>query len=160
MNIDRLSDVLNLIPKNKMVYLDLKKSSNNFENSYIKNLESKIVDLLETMDSYDNIIIASFDHNIVRNILKRAIDKKLLFLKTCYICHEFPVEYLESYIRGNDIDYLSVNSGSVSKQLIDICRSNDIELFCYTVNDKNVMDSLIKIGVDGIVSDYPNLIAK
>ena len=45
----------------------------------------------------------------------------------------------------------------VNETLITKCHKQNIKVIPWTVNDKETIDSLTKIGVDGIISDYPNL---
>lgn len=40
------------------------------------------------------------------------------------------------------------------------CKERGIKVVPWTVNDVETMRSLIHLGVDGIITDYPNLIAK
>ena len=47
----------------------------------------------------------------------------------------------------------------MSKKLVRKCHRNNIELIPWTVNDVASMRGLIRLGVDGIITDYPNLIA-
>ena len=46
----------------------------------------------------------------------------------------------------------------VSKKLVRKCHANNIQLIPWTVNDLASMRGLIQLGVDGIITDYPNLI--
>jgi glycerophosphoryl diester phosphodiesterase len=46
----------------------------------------------------------------------------------------------------------------VTSNLVHICNINNVKLIPWTVNDKPTMDKLIAMGVDGIITDYPNLI--
>lgn len=156
--IDTLTEVLKNIPKKIQIYLDLKKHSLTFNNNYIETLENIICNILKKLDSHDNIIIASFDHDMVRRILQKCINNKILFIKTCYICHEFPINLLDSYLKNNDLDYLSVNKESVNKEMIKLCHLNNVNLLVYTVNKVTQMKELINIGVNGIISDYPQRI--
>lgn len=45
----------------------------------------------------------------------------------------------------------------VTQQLVDVCKVKKIKLITWTVNDIDNINKLIKMGVDGIISDYPNL---
>jgi glycerophosphoryl diester phosphodiesterase len=45
----------------------------------------------------------------------------------------------------------------VNKQVIDACHKRGIKIIPWTVNDKQTMELLKNIGVDGLISDYPNL---
>jgi glycerophosphoryl diester phosphodiesterase len=46
----------------------------------------------------------------------------------------------------------------VNKRMIETLHARDIRVIPWTVNDRNVMRELISQGVDGIITDYPNLI--
>lgn len=46
----------------------------------------------------------------------------------------------------------------VTKETVDYCHANNIKIIPWTVNTKSEMDALMALGVDGIITDYPNLI--
>ncbi len=46
----------------------------------------------------------------------------------------------------------------VSKELIKKCHKSNVKVIPWTVNDVGSMRQLIRMGVDGIITDYPNLI--
>lgn len=48
----------------------------------------------------------------------------------------------------------------VTKELVDACHKKGIKVLPWTVNTVPEMKALIAIGVDGIISDYPNLYAQ
>jgi glycerophosphoryl diester phosphodiesterase len=50
--------------------------------------------------------------------------------------------------------------GLVTEQLVTDCRAKGMKLIPWTVNDAVAMDRLKKMGVDGLISDYPNLFFK
>jgi glycerophosphoryl diester phosphodiesterase len=47
---------------------------------------------------------------------------------------------------------------TISKKTVRICRENGMKLIPWTVNDTAAMRRLIKLGVDGIITDYPDRI--
>jgi glycerophosphoryl diester phosphodiesterase len=48
----------------------------------------------------------------------------------------------------------------VSKALVAACHAKGIKILPWTVNTKEAMQKLIADGVDGIISDYPDLFAQ
>lgn len=48
----------------------------------------------------------------------------------------------------------------VNRSLVKKCREKNLKLVPWTVNDVKSMRRLIRLGVDGIITDYPNLIEK
>ena len=47
-----------------------------------------------------------------------------------------------------------------TKEMIDACHAKKMKFVPWTVNDKEKMKSLIEMGVDGIITDYPNYFAQ
>ena len=45
----------------------------------------------------------------------------------------------------------------VTQNLIEECHQQNIKIIPWTVNDKKEIDRLKALGVDGIITDYPNL---
>jgi glycerophosphoryl diester phosphodiesterase len=45
----------------------------------------------------------------------------------------------------------------VTEELIKNCHKRNIKIIPWTVNDKTNIEKLKAMGVDGIISDYPNL---
>lgn len=48
----------------------------------------------------------------------------------------------------------------VTIEMINFCHAQGCKIIPWTVNDKPTIDSLQSLGVDGIISDYPNLFAQ
>lgn len=48
----------------------------------------------------------------------------------------------------------------VTKQLLSLCKESNLKVIPWTVNDAETMYRLKKLGVDGIITDYPNLIGQ
>lgn len=46
----------------------------------------------------------------------------------------------------------------VTEQMVSYCKQKNIRLIPWTVNKKEEIKILIKMGVDGIITDYPNLV--
>ena len=51
----------------------------------------------------------------------------------------------------------SPNQALVNSNLISECHQRNIQVIPWTVNHKKEITSLKKMGVDGIISDYPDL---
>lgn len=45
----------------------------------------------------------------------------------------------------------------VTPGLVAACKAKKVKLIPWTVNDRETMERLVKMGVDGMISDYPNL---
>lgn len=45
----------------------------------------------------------------------------------------------------------------VTKETVDYCHAHKMKIIPWTVNTKKDIDALIELGVDGLITDYPNL---
>ncbi len=54
----------------------------------------------------------------------------------------------------------SPNHTLVTKALVEACHEKNIKVIPWTVNDLQSMKTLIALGVDGIITDYPDLFAQ
>lgn len=45
-----------------------------------------------------------------------------------------------------------------TKTLVDFCHARDLKVHVWTINEAHAMEKLIKIGVDGIITDRPKLL--
>ena len=54
----------------------------------------------------------------------------------------------------------SPNHNLVTKNLVNACHQKNIKIVPWTVNDIKRMKELVALGVDGIISDYPDLFAQ
>jgi glycerophosphoryl diester phosphodiesterase len=46
----------------------------------------------------------------------------------------------------------------VTKEIVDYCHARKIKIIPWTVNTQKEMEALMAIGVDGLITDYPNLV--
>lgn len=54
----------------------------------------------------------------------------------------------------------SPNYPMLTKEMVDECHQKGMKVVPWTVNTLNEMNKLVAMGVDGIISDYPNLFAQ
>jgi glycerophosphoryl diester phosphodiesterase len=59
-----------------------------------------------------------------------------------------------------DVDILSLNSRLATQAIVAAVKKQDKEIHVWTVNDKVAMSELIDLGVDGIITDRPDLLVR
>ncbi|MFV0604931.1 MAG: glycerophosphodiester phosphodiesterase [Niabella sp.] len=81
---------------------------------------------------------------------------------TSLLIEGFDKRTLEEQIK--EIDFTptvySPNYKLVTKELVTVCHQKKIKIVPWTVNDVDTMKILIALGVDGIITDYPDLFLK
>ena len=77
-----------------------------------------------------------------------------------------PVALLISETKGFDQDLedlgftpeiYSPNFRLVNSEMVQNCRSNNIRIIPWTVNEERDMQVMLELGVDGIITDYPDM---
>ncbi|MEM1217624.1 MAG: glycerophosphodiester phosphodiesterase family protein [Bacteroidota bacterium] len=114
--------------------------------------------VLETLSPYQSqvpICIQSFDHRILREVHLQAPEQVTAFLA------EKPISILQMRNRcGFTPTIYSPFHVLVSATLVQEMHRAGLKVIPWTVNETTTMESLIEMGVDGIITDYPNRIPK
>jgi glycerophosphoryl diester phosphodiesterase len=112
-------------------------------------IAQRVVDIIRSEDFSENCMITSFDVETVRTFKKIAPD-----LKTGLI---FDKEYRSDVFEG-DWEILSSNYKLVDAEFMRLARNSVKKTYAWTVNDREEMLRLIGLGVDGIITDKPDLL--
>ncbi len=102
----------------------------------------------------ERTIIQSFD---IRTL--QYLHIKYPFIKTSYLFEPPSDKTLTEQL--NDLGFIpsiySPDHTLVTKTLVDLCKQMGMQLIPWTVNDLETMKALKHMGVDGIISDYPDM---
>lgn len=101
----------------------------------------------------DQIVISSFKDHWLKEIkqLNPSLKVGLLF-KTEEVMSE-----IWNLIDSIPLDFLAPFSGMVTKEFIDKAHGLGKSVYAYRVNEKELGDKLIKMGVDSLGTDFPKL---
>ena len=138
------------------------------------NIEIKSVD---GKDVIEHPAPDEFVELVVNTIKQKNIDARTTIqsfdLRPLKVLHDkYPGIQLAYLVEGKDasdvkmkIDLLGFSPNIyspeykyVTKETVDYCHANNMKIIPWTVNTKTEMDALIALGVDGLITDYPNLI--
>lgn len=97
--------------------------------------------------------VQSFDIRALEAMHRQAPDIKLAYLIENQDPLDQNMQKLSFVPAIYSPYYLTVN-----KKMVKACRARQMKLVPWTVNDVPAMRRLIRLGVDGIITDYPNLI--
>ncbi len=103
----------------------------------------------------ERVILQSFDFNILKYWhlqFKKGKYKKVLL--SALVENEMVDSTLEKL--GFNPDIFSPYYKNLIKRRVDMCHDKGIKVVPWTVNDIEAMKAMIAIGVDGLISDYPN----
>ncbi len=104
-----------------------------------------------------NVIIQSFDFRTLQ-----YLHQHYPFIKTAILIEDYDKRSLEELLNavGFVPTIFSPEQSLVSKDLIDRCHQKGLKVIPWTVNQVDEIKRLAALGVDGLISDYPNLFAE
>ena len=105
----------------------------------------------------DRVIIQSFDFRTLQ-----YLHQKYPSIKTAMLIEGYNKRGLDAQIEslGFNPTIYSPAFELVTPELVAKCHSLGIKIIPWTVNDKETIERLKAMGVDGIISDYPDLFQK
>ncbi|MBU3194383.1 glycerophosphodiester phosphodiesterase [Clostridium algidicarnis] len=134
--------------KEKDIYLNLE-----LKNSIIlyEGLEEMVIKKIHEYNLSKHVILSSFNHySMVKcKSIDNNIKTGLLYEAGLYKPHIYA-----QYVGADALHphFLSV----IHKDIVDDIKSKNILINTYTVNDENHMKTLINLGIDGIITNYPD----
>src|SRR5882724_304418 len=102
----------------------------------------------------DHVIIQSFDFRTLQ-----YLHQHYPAIKTAMLIEDFDKRRLKDQLDalGFTPTIYSPEYSLVNKSLLRKCHQQNIKVIPWTVNDKETIEKLKAMGVDGIITDYPNL---
>lgn len=116
-----------------------------------KGIEEKTYELFKKYDMVDRLLISSFNHESILRFKKIAPEVEVAFLEMSVLAE--PEEYLKKY----GVSTYHPLFATMNKALVENLHENDIKVNAWTVNNKEYFDFMVDMGVDGIITDYPEL---
>ena len=100
------------------------------------------------------VTIQSFD---IRTL--QYLHQKYPAIKTALLIEDYDTKTFAAQIAvlGFNPSIYSPHYSLVTEELIENCKRNKIQIIPWTVNDKPTINRLRSMGVDGLISDYPDL---
>lgn len=119
-------------------------------------LEADVLKLIEEYGVKGKILVSSFYHQTIKNFKK--LDDSLKY----GALYEYEKDYAtEANIveHAKKIGVYSINMSRdlVTKEIVQIAHDNGLKVFVYTVNSPIVMRKMIDCNVDGVFTDFPEL---
>ena len=103
----------------------------------------------------ERVIIQSFDFRALQ-----YIHQKYPSIKTSMLIEDSDEDDLDGQLKrlGYTPEYYSPNADLVDEKLVKQVHDKGMKIIPWTVNDEKQLKKLKKIGVDGVITDYPDVI--
>jgi len=90
--------------------------------------------------------------------LKYIFDNKKIYFQYGLIFYNNPIEY--NLYNKSKCDFIIQSIQTMNIPFLKYCQKNNIKYLVYTINDEETMKKLIKLKVNGIITDYPKKLSK
>ena len=148
-----LTDILECFP-NVRINIDPKHDS----------VLEPLANILKSTKSIDRVCIGSFSNRRIKEI------RKLLGAELCTSAGTLETIKFRTSVMGIGLKIIPyqclqvpVSYGPikiVTKQFVDKAHESSLQVHVWTVDDPNEMNELIDLGVDGLMTDYPEILRK
>lgn len=140
-----LSDVFDLIGDRAALNVEVKPTVGDEQH-----VATELVRLLRRLDRVDSTIVSCFDFDVLR-IIRGLDDAVSLGLLT------YDQDLTAVWATARELGARSVHPywALVTPALIASARDTGVQVITWTVNEVAVMEELLRCGVDGIISDFP-----
>ncbi|MFH0976453.1 MAG: glycerophosphodiester phosphodiesterase [Spirochaetota bacterium] len=106
---------------------------------------------------YEDFYISSFNHYLLNEV--NSLCPVNSGIKICPLIYGLPVGLAKFAVRLNAYS-INISSDFVNKELLKDAHKRGMKIFVYVVNDAAEALKLKSLGVDGIFTDYPDLLIK
>lgn len=153
-----LSQVLDLVGGQRTVLIELKWP----EQGIYQNLVTKVVEVIRDHHAEQWTILQSFEYKYLAEINQMAPD--LTYYQLLYGTLSWPRVY---YSRGfhwgrypivEGIAGMAVNYNFLSPTMVALLKGKKLKVFTWTVNEPEDIRRVYNAGVDGIITDNPDLV--
>ncbi len=155
--------------------LDLAKGHKGKVNIEIKNYPSfyqgitlKVIGDIKATGMEKDVLISSFDHEILHQfkMLAPRLPRAALCDQPVFPLKEYLVDCLGAAVFNPGGDLMGfrsvefIRSGKFRTDLIAAAHEAGLQVFVWTVNERAHLQALIDAGVDGIFTDFPQLLSE
>jgi glycerophosphoryl diester phosphodiesterase len=148
--IPSLEEVLDLAKNKILLNIEIKKDAYDPQNKK-GGVEEKTVKLVEKYNMNSQVLVSSFNPLIVKRVKEFAPD-----ISTAILYRYGINKKLIKVFNNLNVDAINPGKRFFTKKATVEVHQSDLKINIYTINQKREMKKFIKMGVDGIITNYPD----
>ncbi|WP_312940016.1 glycerophosphodiester phosphodiesterase family protein [Oscillibacter sp.] len=110
--------------------------------------EKEVVNSILEANMQNRCLVASSDCKILQRVKSYAPE-----IRTAYVGCDFK----SSILRLQSADVISLNANCVDAHVVQLSHSAGKPIYVWTINTKQMLDKVIALGVDGVITNNPSL---
>ena len=125
-------------------------------NTFYPGMEDKVLELTKKYDMMDRIIVSSFNHYTIRSMKEKCPELKTGALYADGIINA--VDYVADVVRAD-----ALHPGWTKifyPNYLEDCRRRNILVHVWTINNEKDMRRCCEMGLDAIITNYPDVARK
>ncbi|MCK5237910.1 MAG: glycerophosphodiester phosphodiesterase [Candidatus Thorarchaeota archaeon] len=117
----------------------------------VPDIESKTLAIVSGRNMINDVIFSSFYHMILTEI--KVLDNKV----NTAVLYEHPLEDPVSYALELGASAINPLYTLLDPEIISKAHASNLQVYPWTVNDEEAIEDMVSIGVDGVITDFPDL---
>ncbi len=155
LRIPTLQEVLELTNGKILVNIEIKPEAvrENVDNGVVNH----VLKLVEELSMQEQVVISSFDYRVVERVKKYDSKIKVALL------YEREQSYGRSpkkLVKDYAADAFNFSVNELADNWVQELKVNKVPFFVYTINDEDLMESVLRKGARGIFTDKPDVLSK
>ncbi len=138
-----LGEVLDLVGRRAQLFIELKYYGRE------KNLEQRVIDEVEARGLAGDVVIISLKYPAVQKMRQLRREWRLGLLTARAL----------GDLTRVDADFLAVNVGMATRRFVRRAHAAGKDVYVWTPNDAATMSRMVSQGVDGLITDFPDVAA-
>jgi len=138
--IPTLQEVIDLVGDRAKLNIELKPAKTD------KNLSQRVAEIIGENDYYDNCFVASLTYGAIRRVKLSDPEIQTVYVMAVAMGDFYDLEYAD----GFSIKYRYINN-----EIIKQSHKRGKEVYAWTVDDKQILESMMLMNVDSIITNNP-----
>lgn len=148
-SVPMLEEVLSLLITQPQITLNIEMKTDKIEDFGI---EQAVLNITSKYHMQDRVVYSSFHHETLNRLKAENPKSRIILLFSVQTLPRYPWKYALQL----GAEAIHPHHWNVNQKLIESCNEFEIKVRPYTVNHKLRLYQLLKINVDGIITNFPN----